>query len=44
MDNKFPLDFTLKIDGDKFQGKSEAEFRGQKQEFGIEGKRDKKDK
>jgi hypothetical protein len=44
MDNKFPLDFTLKIDGDKFKGKSAAEYRGQKQEFDIEGKRDKKDK
>ena len=44
MDNEFPLDFTLKIDGDKFKGKSAAEYRGQKQEFDIEGKRDKKDK
>ena len=44
MDNKFPLDFTLKIDGDKFKGKSAAEFMGNKQEFDIEGKREKKDK
>ena len=44
MDMKFPLDFTLTIDGDKFKGKSAAEFGGQKQEFDIEGKRDKKGK
>ena len=44
MDNEFPLDFTLKIDGDKFKGKSAAEFGGNKQEFDIEGKREKQDK
>jgi hypothetical protein len=44
MDNEFPLDFTLKIDGDKFKGKSAAVFGGNKQEFDIEGKREKKDK
>ena len=44
MDNEFPLDFTLKIDGDKFKGKSAAEFMGNKREFDIEGKREKKDK
>ena len=44
MGNEFPLDFTLKIDGDKFKGKSAAEFGGQKQEFDIEGKREKKGK
>jgi hypothetical protein len=42
MDNEFPLDYTLKIDGDKFKGK--AVFGGNKQEFDIEGKREKKDK
>jgi len=42
VDNEFPLDFTLKIDGDKFKGKSTAEFMGNKQEFDIEGKREKK--
>jgi len=42
MENEFPLDFTLKIDGDKFKGKSAAEFMGNKQEFDIEGKREKK--
>ena len=44
MDKEFPLDFTLKIDGDRFKGKAAAEFKGNKQEFGIEGKREKKDK
>jgi hypothetical protein len=44
MDREFPLDFTLKIDGDKFNGKAAAEFMGNKQEYAIEGKRDKKDK
>ncbi len=44
MDNEFPLHFTLKIDGDKFKGKSAAEFGSNKQEFDIEGKREKKDK
>ena len=42
MDNEIPIDFTLKIDGDKFKGKAEAEFNGNKQEFEIEGKREKK--
>jgi hypothetical protein len=44
MGNEFPLDFTLTIEGDKFKGKSAADIGGQKQEFDIEGKRDKKDK
>jgi len=38
-DSEFPLDFTLKIDGDKFKGKSAAKSG---QEFDIEGKREKK--
>jgi hypothetical protein len=44
MGNEFPLDFTLTIEGDKFKGKSAAEFGGQKQEFDIEGKREKKER
>jgi hypothetical protein len=44
MGNEFPLDFTLTIDGDKLKGKAAAEFKGKKQEFDIEGKRDKKGK
>jgi hypothetical protein len=42
MDNKIPIDYTMKIDGDAFKGKGAAEFGGQKQEFDIEGKREKK--
>ena len=44
MDNEYPLDFTLTIDGDKFKGKAASDFGGNKQEFDIEGKREKKDK
>ena len=44
MGNEFPLDFTLTIEGDKFKGKSASDFGGTKQEFDIEGKREKKDK
>lgn len=44
MDNEIPIDYTLTIDGDTLKGKGEAEFGGQKQEFDIEGKREKKDK
>ena len=44
MDNKITVEYTLKIDGDKLKGKGAAEFMGQKQEFDIEGMREKKDK
>jgi hypothetical protein len=44
MDNEIPIDYTLTIDGDKLKGKGAAEFGGEKQEFEIEGKREKKDK
>jgi hypothetical protein len=44
MGNEWPLDFTLTIEGDKFKGKSAVEFGGQKQEYDIGGKREKKDK
>ena len=44
MDKEFPLDFTLKIDGDKLKGKAASNFGGKKQEFDIEGKREKKGK
>src|SRR5690242_10677489 len=44
MGNEIPIDYTLKIDGDKFKGKGAAEFGGNKQEFDIEGKRETKDK
>lgn len=41
MDNEIPIDYTLKIDGDRFKGKGEADFGGQTQEFEIEGTREK---
>src|SRR5262245_50825177 len=44
MDNEITVEYTLKLDGDKLKGKGAAEFMGQKQEFDIEGKREKKDK
>ena len=44
MDNTIPIDYTFTIDGDVLKGKGAAEFGGQKQEFDIEGKREKKDK
>ena len=42
MGNEIPLDFKLKIDGDRFKGTAEAEVGGNKQSFDIEGKREKK--
>jgi len=44
MDNKIAIEYKLTITGDKLKGKGAAEFGGQKQEFDIEGKREKKDK
>jgi hypothetical protein len=44
MDNEITVEYTLKIDGDKLKGKGAATFGGQKQEFDIEAKREKKDK
>ena len=44
MDNKIPLDFKLTITGDKLKGKVASDFGGKKQEFDIEGKREKKEK
>jgi hypothetical protein len=44
MDNKIAVEYTLMINGDKLKGKGAAEFGGQKQEFDIEGKREKKGK
>ena len=44
MDNEITVEYTLKLDGDKLKGKGAAEFGGQKQEFDIEGKREKKAK
>jgi hypothetical protein len=44
MDSEIPMDYTLEIDGDKFKGKAATGFGGNKQEYDIEGKREKKDK
>ena len=44
MGNEITVEYKLKIDGDKLKGKGAAEFGGNKQEFDIEGKREKKDK
>lgn len=44
MDNEIPIDYTFTIDGDKLKGKGAAEFGGEKQEFEINGTREKKDK
>jgi len=44
MGNTIPIDYTLTIDGDKLKGKGASEFGGEKREFDIEGKREKKDK
>ena len=43
-DNKFNVEYKFTITGDKLKGKGAAEFGGKKQEFDIEGKREKKDK
>jgi len=44
MDNKITVEYKLTLDGDKLKGKGAAEFGGQKQEFDMNGKREKKDK
>ncbi len=44
MGNEITVEYTLTIDGDKLKGKGAAEFGGQKQEFDINGMREKKDK
>lgn len=43
MDNEIPLDYKLKLDGDKLTGKGAAEFGGNKQEFDITATRGKKE-
>src|SRR5580692_6317070 len=43
MGNEITVEYTLTIDGEKIKGKGAAEFGGQKQEFDINGKREKKD-
>ena len=42
MGNEIPIDYKFTITGDKLKGKGAAVFGGNKQEFDIEGKREKK--
>lgn len=44
MDNKILIEYKFTITGDKFKGTGAAEFGDKKQEFAIEGMREKKDK
>jgi hypothetical protein len=44
MGNQIPIAFELTIDGDNLKGKGAAEFGGQRSEYEIKGKREKKDK
>jgi hypothetical protein len=44
MDNEFIVSYKLTIDGDRFKGKGTSESGGEKREWDIEGKREKKDK
>jgi hypothetical protein len=44
MDNTFTVGYRLKVDGDKLKGKGAVDVGGEKREFDIEGKRQKKDK
>jgi hypothetical protein len=43
-DNKIPVEYRLTVDGDKIKGKGAVENGGNKTEFDIAGKREKKDK
>jgi hypothetical protein len=42
MDNTITVEYKLKFDEEKFKGKGAVDFGGQKTEFDIEGKREKK--
>src|SRR3954465_2363797 len=44
MDDGITVEYKLKIDGDKLKGKGAAEFGGEKREWDIEAKWEKKDK
>ena len=44
MDNKLTVEYKFTIDGDKLKGKGAVEYGGQKTEFDIAAKREKKDK
>ena len=42
-ENKFPVEYKFTVDGDKLKGTGAVERDGQKTEFDIAGKREKKD-
>ncbi len=44
MENQFTVEYTLTIEENKLKGKGAAEFGGEKREFDIDGKREKKNK
>jgi hypothetical protein len=44
MEKKFTVEYKLTINGDKLKGKGAVDVGGEKREFDIEGKREKKDK
>lgn len=44
MDNEITVDYKLTFEGDKFKGKGSSEFGGEKRDWDVEGKREKKDK
>jgi hypothetical protein len=44
MDNTFTVEYKLTVDGNNLKGKGAVEFGGEKREFDIKGKREKKDK
>ena len=43
-DNNYPIEYKFTIDGDNLKGKGALETGGNKTEFDMEGKREKKDK
>ena len=42
MDRTFAVEYKLKVEGDKLKGKAAADIGGERREFDIEGKREKK--
>jgi hypothetical protein len=44
MDDGITIEYKLTIDGDKIKGKGSSDFGGEKREWDIEAKREKKDK
>lgn len=44
VDNMFTVEYKFKVDGDKIKGKGSVDAGGNKRDFDIEGKREKKEK